>query len=346
MFSAICLSNSQPSSPNFKFGLELKQFPEIKPKSNETTIQVLAASLNHRDVYIMKDQFMGVTTGGIIWSDAVGLVTQCGDNSFQSGDRVLINPGRGWINDAEGPENPFSMLGLNPCTGVAAEKVLVETDEVFRCPDHLSDEEAAALPLAGLTAYRLNSAVFSKCGVKQGDNVLVTGIGGGVALFALQFAVAAGANVYVTSSSSEKINKAITMGAKGGVNYKNKGCIEQLKQLLNGGLIRAVIDGAGGALYGQYPSVMKQGGIIANYGQTSNEPITFSMYQVAQNIELRGSTMGSRCEFKNMIKFVDKYKIKPVVSMVFKGLSVDSVQKAVNLMESSSQFGKIVLVVG
>ncbi|KAI8643408.1 hypothetical protein BD408DRAFT_414864 [Parasitella parasitica] len=343
MFSAICLSNNQPSSPDFKFGLELKQFPEDNPKFNETTIRVQAASLNHRDVYIMKDQFMGVTTGGIIWSDAVGIVTQCGDNSsFQPGDRVLINPGRGWINDAEGPENPFSMLGLNPCTGVAAERVLVETEEIFRCPDHLSDHEAAALPLAGLTAYR---TVFSKCGVKRGDNVLVTGIGGGVALFALQFAVALGANVYVTSSSYEKINKAITMGAKGGVNYKDEGCMEQLKKLLDGGLIRAVIDGAGGALYGQYPSVMKQGGIIANYGQTSNEPITFSMYQVAQNIELRGSTMGSRREFKDMIEFVDKYKIKPVVSKVFKGLSVDSAQKAIDLMESSSQFGKIVLTI-
>lgn len=70
------------------------------------------------DVYIMKDQFMGVTTGGIVWSDAVGLVTQCGDNSnFQPGDRILINPGRGWEKDAEGPESAFSMLGLNPCTG-------------------------------------------------------------------------------------------------------------------------------------------------------------------------------------------------------------------------------------
>ncbi|KAL7317569.1 hypothetical protein PS15m_003909 [Mucor circinelloides] len=340
MFSAICLSNKQ-TSPDFKYGLEEKKLTLDLPKSGETVVQVLAASLNHRDVYIMKDQFMGVTTGGIVWSDAVGLVTQSGDNSnFQPGDRILINPGRGWEKDAEGPESAFSMLGLNPCTGVAAEKILVETNEIFKCPDHLSDQEAAALPLAGLTAYR---AVFSKCGIKQGDNVLITGIGGGVALFALQFAVAVGANVYVTSSSPEKIDKAIALGAKGGVNYKDANCMQQLKEILNGGLIRAIVDGAGGSLYGQYPSVMKQGGIIANYGQTSNEPITFSMYQVAQNIELRGSTMGSRLEFKKMIDFVNQYKIKPIVSKVFKGLSVDSVQNAVDLMESSSQFGKIVI---
>lgn len=109
--------------------------------------------------------------------------------------------------------------------------------------------------------------------------------------------------------------------------------MQQLKDMLNGGLIRAIVDGAGGPLYGQYPSVMKQGGIIANYGQTSNEPVTFSMYQVAQNIDLRGSTMGSRREFKEMVGFVDQYKIKPIVSKVFKGLSVESVQDAVDFME-------------
>lgn len=120
-------------------------------------------------------------------------------------------------------------------------------------------------------------------------------------------------------------------------------CIQQLKEQLGGNLIKAIIDGAAGPLYGQYPAVMKQGGIIANYGQTSGIPVTFSMYQVAQNIELRGSTMGSRREFKEMLEFVDKYKVKPIVSNVFKGLSVETVQQAVDEMESSVQFGKIVL---
>lgn len=103
--------------------------------------------------------------------------------------------------------------------------------------------------------------------------------------------------------------------------------MQHLREMLGGSLICAIVDGAGSSLYGQYPSVMKQSGIIANYGQISNEPITFSMYQVAQNIKLHGSTMGSRREFKEMIDFVDEYKIKPIISNVFKSLSVDSVQK-------------------
>jgi NADPH:quinone reductase-like Zn-dependent oxidoreductase len=94
------------------------------------------------------------------------------------------------------------MLGLNPCSGACAEQIVVDTKQVLKCPEHLSKYEAAALPLAGLTAYR---AVFSKCGVKKDNYVLVTGVGGGVALLALQFAVAVGANVYVTSSSPEMI---------------------------------------------------------------------------------------------------------------------------------------------
>lgn len=97
---------------------------------------------------------MGVTTGGIVWSDMVGTVSQCGDDQFQVGDRVLVNPGENWETDADGPEGDFRMLGLPPCTGVATEKFLIDTKQVFKCPEHLSTHEAAALPLAGLTAYR------------------------------------------------------------------------------------------------------------------------------------------------------------------------------------------------
>lgn len=177
----------------------------------------------YSDVYIMKGQFMNITTGGTVWSDFVGLVSQDSstDEALKAGDRVLVNPGQGWETDVDGPEQEFCMLGLNPCTGACAEQVIVDAKQVFKCPEHLTNHEAAALPLAGLTAYR---AAFSKCGIKKDDYVLVTGIGGGVALMALQFAVAVGAHVYVTSSSPEKIQRAIELGAKGGVNYKDGMC--------------------------------------------------------------------------------------------------------------------------
>lgn len=102
----------------------------------------------------MKDIYMGVTTGGTVWSDMVGSVSQCGDGQFKEGDRVLVNPGENWETDADGPEGDFRMLGLPPCTGVATKEFLIDTKQVFKCPEHLSKYEAAALPLAGLTAYR------------------------------------------------------------------------------------------------------------------------------------------------------------------------------------------------
>ena len=112
----------------------------------------------------------------------------------------------------------YTSLG-NTRSGTFAEEVVVENKDLVPCPEHLTTAQAASLPLAGLTAYR---AVFTRGNVKAGSNVLITGIGGGVALYALQFSVAVGANVYVTSSKQDKIEHAIKEGAKGGVNYKDR----------------------------------------------------------------------------------------------------------------------------
>lgn len=181
--------------------------------------------------------------------------------------------------------------------------------------------------------YTACRAVFTKGLVREGDHVLVTGIGGGVALAALQFAVAVGAHVYVTSSSPDKIQRAIQLGAKGGVNYKSENCVGDLKKMLNGNLLSAVIDGAGGPLYGVYPKFMKHGGIISNYGQTASvKGVGYSMAHVLKNIEVRGSTMGSRKEFQDMVKLVDEKKIKPIVSHVWNGLNKTTIDEAISVM--------------
>lgn len=162
----------------------------------------------------------------------------------------MLNPGLGWKDSVEGPEDPagYQILGgtkTNP-SGTLAEFIVADAGEVEEAPGHLSDAEAAAFPLAGLTAWR---ALFVKSGnAVAGRNVLVTGIGGGVALFALQFAVAAGCSVYVTSGSEEKIERARRLGAKGGVNYKEAGWDKKLKGMLpkERPFLDAIVDGAGG----------------------------------------------------------------------------------------------------
>lgn len=180
------------------------------------------------------DQYDGTVLDSVLGSDGVGYITKNG----QRGQRVLINPGYGWDSDERGPERDFHILGLLPVIGTfTKEEVIVEKEDIVPCPEFLSMTEAAALPLAGLTAYRyqkvfckkklnfdrnvLYRSLFTKGLVQKGQHILITGIGGGVALFALQFAVAAGAHVYVTSSSPEKIQKSIELGAIGGVNYKD-----------------------------------------------------------------------------------------------------------------------------
>lgn len=253
----------------------------------------------------------------------------------------MISPSVNWDSNPRGPEGAFAILGLLPFPGTLAETIHIDEKEVFPCPEHLSTAEAAALPLAGLTAYR---ATFTKGRVQKGDHVLVTGIGGGVALFALQFAVAAGANVYVTSSSPEKIKKAVELGAKGGVNYKDPNAGAELKKLLNGAKISAVIDGSGGQLFDQFVRVMDNGGVIVQYGQTASpKGVNFNMTAVLKNIDICGSTMGSRAEFKQMLDFVNKHQIHPVVSDVYHGLTQQNVDDAIERLEQGGQFGKVVL---
>lgn len=189
-------------------------------------------------------------------ADGVGIITS---SHAQKGKRVLLTPGYGWKTDPAGPEGAYAILGgTKTCPiGTAQDVVCIKEDEFEVAPDHLSDAEAAALPLAGLTAWR---AVVTKSGnFEAGRNILITGIGGGVAIMALLFAVAKGANVYVTSGSQEKIEKAKQMGAKGGVSYKEEGWEKTLLKALpkDRPLFDAIIDGAGGDIIAKATKLCK-----------------------------------------------------------------------------------------
>ena len=157
--------------------------------------------------------------------------------------------------------------------------------EVEECPSFLSDEEAAATPLAALTAWR---ATLIKAGVKAGDHVLITGIGGGVALFCLQLAVAYGAKVYVSSGSEEKLEKAERLGASGGVNYKDSEWTKRLAEMLPADhpFLDSVIDSAGGDIVMQSLRLLRFGGVISSYGMTLGPKTVFPMQAVMKNIEV------------------------------------------------------------
>ncbi|KAI8148962.1 hypothetical protein BJV82DRAFT_663310 [Fennellomyces sp. T-0311] len=341
--AGILTSTPKPNTP-FQYGVEVKDFHPPEPQSNQTVVKIQGFAFNHRDIWILKGQYMGIVEGSVLGSDAVGIVEKKGTASAEEGQRVLICPSVNWVSDPLGPENgmkDFRILGLLPSPGTFAETITVDSEEVFPCPEHLTTAEAAALPLAGLTAFR---ALFTKCQAKKGSYVLITGIGGGVALYALQFAVAVGAHVYVTSSNPDKIKFAKELGAEGGINYKDPNALEDLKKQLNGHEINAVVDGAGGPLFEQIPLVMAPGGIATQYGNTASpNGVLFTSEFWYRNCELKGSTMGSRAEFAKMLEFVDKHKIRPVVSTHLKGLTEENLDKSVSLLEKHQQFGKVVI---
>ncbi|PKK65632.1 NAD(P)-binding protein [Rhizophagus irregularis] len=295
------------------------------------------------DVWIRKDAYLGLQFNSVLGSDGVGIVekTSRDESSHLVGQQVIINPGSGWEKDPKGLKPNLEFLDWT-----LAEYIVVPRAEIFPVPDHLSVAEAAALPLAGLTAFR---ATFTKANVQPGENVLITGIGGGVALIALSFISSIGANAYITSSDESKIKKAIELGAKGGVNYKEDDWPKKLKALLPNDrpFLDSVIDSAGGEIVSQTTKLLRPGGIIACYGMTSSygkasyPSTTFTVPAMMDNIELKGSTMGSRDEFKRMVNFVKEKKIKPVIGGIWHGL--ENAPEVFEIMNKGKQFGKLVI---
>ena len=253
------------------------------------------------------------------------------------GDEVIINPSFKWGPDEDAQGGSFTILGL-PQNGTLGERVAVPATQLAPKPAHLSWEEAAALPLAGLTAYR---ALFSRAQVKPQEKVLISGIGGGVALFALQFAVAHGAQVWVTSSSDEKIERAVGLGAQAGFNYRQgdwaKGAVE------HGGPFDVIIDSAGGDGFEQLVDAAAPGARLVFYGATRGNPPVLPMRKVYwRQLSLLGTTMGSPRDWSALVEFIGRNQIKPVISEVF---PLDRAAEAFALMERGEQFGKIVVTI-
>lgn len=323
--------------------------PRPSPGPNQLLIRMHAAALNHRDLFIRQHLYPGISFTSPLLSDGYGVVIEAGSaTSMPVGSAVLLYPAAGWEADPEGPESRegFSVVGgaaLVPW-GAGMEMVCVDESQVVLAPEHLSAVEGAALPLVGLTGWR---ALVTKSGnAREGRNVLVTGIGGGVALQTLLFAVEMGCNVFVTSGDEEKIEKAKSLGARGGVVYKEAGWEKKLAGLLpeERPYLDAVVDGAGGDVVAKTVRLLKAGGVIAQYGMTVSPKMDWLMQAVLKNVELRGTTMGSKKEFTEMVEFVREKKIRPVVSRVVKGIdNLDGIDGLFEDMKVGRQFGKLVI---
>ncbi len=319
--------------------LQIADVPEPSIQAGEAIVRMEAAALNHRDEWIRRGQYAKITSGVILGSDGCGVVERVGseEDKHWLGKQVVLNPSMHWGNNprAQHPKH-YTILGL-PANGTFAEYVGIDVRQLFEKPPHLSAEQAAALPLAGLTAYR---AVFTQSGVQSGHKVLVTGIGGGVAQFAAQFAVAAGATVWVTSGSEEKLVRAEReLGVHGGVLYTRTGWEQEL--LNRAGEFDVIIDSAGGASVNALLMALAFGGVFTFFGATNGRPPELNWQAIFwRQLRIQGTTMGNDTEFAQMLHFVHEKKIVPVVDSV---RSFTDITSAFTTMSQASQFGKLVV---
>ncbi|KAF5334516.1 hypothetical protein D9611_013793 [Ephemerocybe angulata] len=339
-------TDSSPKRERYPYDAALVEsaIPELKP--GQVLLKINAAGFNHKDVWIRKGLYPGIVVGSPYGGDGAGVVIASAtpDDPLLN-KRVFLSAGVGWKSHPDVPEKPLDAFGGTKMGGTFIEYVAVDRDLLIPSPEHLDDVHVAAWPLGGVTAWR---AAIINAKVKPGQNILITGIGGGVALLAMQFCLATGANVYVTSGKQEKIDKAIELGAKGGFNYKDDKWPELLGELLKkekeGSELDAVIDSGGGPILSQVRPYLKYSGRFVCYGMTAYQEIPITMSEVLKNFKFLGSTLGSQKDLEDATDFINKHRIVPIISHVLEGL--ESAEEGFTLLDSRDQFGKVIIRLG
>lgn len=311
-------------------GVEQFRLEEVEkpiPNAHEVLVKLKASALNRRDIYVRMGQYPGIKIPAIPGADGAGVL--------EDGTEVIIYPALNWGENENFYSKTFQIIGV-PSNGTFAEYIKIPKENIFSKPAYLSWEEAAALPLGGLTAYR---ALFTRGKLQEGETVLIPGIGGGVATFLLQMAVAVKAKVFVTSSSDEKIKKAISMGASGGVNYKVERWDQLLKEQM--GYADIIVDSVGGSSFSKLINVANNGGRIVSFGATAGPIPQIVMPKIFfKHLDILGSTMGSPKDFTNMLKLYEEHQLRPAIDSVY---SLEEVQQAQYRIENGHNFGKVVL---
>jgi NADPH:quinone reductase-like Zn-dependent oxidoreductase len=320
--------------------LVYEDVPDPEPGPGEVVVRLSAAALNRRDVFVTRGMYPGAKQEALpvtLGSDGSGEVVARGDGAEgpDEGTEVVINPALHWGNDPAKPGKEYRILGL-PDEGTFAQFVKVPGDHVFPKPSHLSHEEAAAIPLGALTAYR---ALVTRGQVQQGETVVVPGIGSGVATFVVQMAAALGARVFVTSGSDEKIEKAKEIGAEGGVNYNNEDWSKELKGMAGG--VDLSVDHVGGEAFDALVSLAAPGGRIVTFGATAGPKVTVVMPRIfLKHLTVLGTAMGTPEEFGAMLDLYAENGLRPLINETF---PLEEATAAMGHMEEGSGVGKIVL---
>ena len=305
--------------------LRFEEAPDPVAGPGEVVVELRTAAVNRRDLLVRNPpgpayEFDLPLIPG---SDGAGV-------RRDTGEEVVIYPGIGWgpREDAAGPD--WRILG-GPDDGTYAELVKVPTENVFPKPERFSWEEAAAFPLAALTAYR---ALFEIGGLVEDESVLVLGAGSGVSTMAVSLAAQAGCRVLVTSSSQEKIDRAKELGAEGGVLYTEEGWAEAV------GPVDVVLDSVG-ATWRESAKALRRGGRLVVFGGTGGPEVTLDVRALYLNWQsIRGTTMGSRRDFEGLLRMVNAGSWRPVIDSV---RPLEEAAAAHDRVQAGEHFGKLVL---
>jgi zinc-binding alcohol dehydrogenase/oxidoreductase len=320
--------------------LRYEDVEDPEPGSGEIVVRLRNAALNRRDVFVTQGMYPGAKPDAlpiILGSDGSGEVAAKGDGAEgpDEGTEVVINPALYWGDNPKVPGKEYRILGL-PDNGTYAQFVKMPADHVFPKPSHLSHEEAAAIPLGALTAYR---ALFTRGQLQESETVLVPGIGGGVATFVVQMARAAGATVFVTSGSDEKIERAKEFGAEGGVNYNSEDWSKELRSMTGG--VDLSVDSIGGEVFNTLIQLSKPGSRIVIFGATAGPAQKAMTISIAlKNLDVFGTAMGNAQEFGDMLQFYEEHDLHPVINETF---PLEDTTAAQQHMEEGKGIGKIVL---
>jgi NADPH:quinone reductase-like Zn-dependent oxidoreductase len=311
--------------------LRYEDAPDPVPGEDEVLIRLRTASLNHLDVWV-RQGLPSAPKPRTLGADGAGLIEALGPGTtgFEPGQPVVINPGV--IRDGR-----MSIIG-EQCDGTHAELIAVPATNVYPLPDGLSFEEAAAFPLVFETAYRM---LVAKAGVREGDWVLVWGIGGGVATAAFRIAKALGARVIATSSSDDKLARAAELGADAVVNHLTEDVKASVKELTGGHGVDVVVEHVGEATWRTSLDAAAQGGRIVVCGATSGPNPPAALHRIWwKELVVYGSTMGSKEDFEGVYELIRNGSVKVILDEVF---PLAEARAAHERLEAGEQFGKIVL---
>ncbi|HEU0195624.1 MAG TPA: zinc-binding dehydrogenase [Nevskiaceae bacterium] len=329
--------------------VQVGQRPEAEPQAGEVLVRLHAATLNHVDLY-MRDSGAGITHNlpEIMGLDGCGVVERVGPGtaSLAAGTPAVVHPGIACghcefcIRGDTALCASIRFLGEHR-DGTFAEYVCLPAKNVFAKPAPLSDAEAAALGTTYLTAWRM---LFTKAQLKPWETLLIFGIGGGVSLAALQFAKRLGVRVIVTSRHDAKLARAAELGADAAINSSREDVARKVMALTGKRGVDVVLENVGQVTWPSALRALCKGGRLVVCGATTGDAPSAELRRLfVRQIAIFGSSLGSLDEFRQMLTYVERTGIKPVIGARY---PMDEIHAALDYLASSQQFGKVALEIG